>query len=71
MHKHISSDNLYKSYLNYEAYVDGQVRAGALEPGMARQLLVKAKSNYSNQNLNRQVDRINASGNTKKPTIYV
>ena len=71
MYKHISPDNLYKSYRNYEAYVEKQVKSGELSNSMARQLLSKAKTNYRNQNLNRQMDLINATGNTAKPTIYI
>jgi cytochrome c-type biogenesis protein CcmE len=69
--KYVSPDNLYKSYKAYEAYVHRQVKSGQLDNQTARSLLAKAKTNYRNQNLNREMDKIHASGNTKKPTIHI
>jgi len=70
MYKYVSSDTLHKSFRDFESYVSKEVERGSIDNSTARSLLASAKKNYKNQNLNRQIEQINA-GNTKKQTIYV
>jgi len=58
MYKRLSQDELFKSYKAYERTVEIEVKSGRMEKSIARRLLSDAKKNYSNQNINRQMDRV-------------
>lgn len=71
MYKNLSRDDLYRSFKNYEAFVNAQARAGELDRQTAYKLVKMAKENYKNQSLNRQMDIINENRNHTKPTISI
>jgi hypothetical protein len=70
MHKFVSQDTLYKSFKAYEAQVEKDVRSGSITNSTARSLVASARKNYQRQNLNREIEKINA-GNTKESSLYV
>jgi proline dehydrogenase len=59
-HKYLTADECFKSYKAYEAKVDSDVKKGVIPFNYAKALLSKAKKNYSRQNYNRELDKLNA-----------
>jgi uncharacterized UPF0160 family protein len=70
MYKNVSQDTLYKSFRQFESYITKQVSTGKMNNHYARDLLSNARKNYREQNLNRQLEKINA-GNTKESILHV
>lgn len=54
---HLTEDTAHKSYEQYEKIVDEQVKSGLISDSQARAYLQKAKENYKNLNLNKELDR--------------
>ena len=57
--KHIMTPDIaYRSFRNYEKQLDGEVRAGRMEPSEARHHIEAARKNYRSLNLNREIEKL-------------
>lgn len=57
MNNELSSDELYKSFVMAEMFIDKQYAEGKISREEAHKMRAQARKNYKNQNYNRQLEK--------------